>query len=223
MPEATDRVLSVAVIDDHPVVTGGVASWCAATNPPIRVIASYSTPVALFDDPAATPRAFDVVILDLQFNERAPDLNAVSTLCEQGYRVVVYSSHFVSDLVLDCLEAGAVMYLSKEEHPENLITAIRAAAVGQPYVSATMAQAIAQDRRPNRPSLSSREREVLLAWIQADSKALVGKRLHITVGTVSTHLERIRVKYAAVGRPAPTKADLMLRVIQDRLVNADDL
>ncbi|MGN2641191.1 response regulator transcription factor [Nocardia takedensis] len=76
---------------------------------------------------------------------------------------------------------------------------------------------------PVRPSLSPREIDVLLAWLHCDSKAEVGKRLFISLGTVNTHLSRIRDKYAAVGRPAPTKAALVARALQDELIHIDDL
>ncbi|MFI7000846.1 helix-turn-helix transcriptional regulator [Nocardia sp. NPDC050175] len=74
-----------------------------------------------------------------------------------------------------------------------------------------------------RPTLSRREVEVLLAWLRADSKPEVCTLLFISPGTVNTHLSRIRDKYAAVGRPAPTKAALVARALQDGLVGVDDL
>lgn len=74
-----------------------------------------------------------------------------------------------------------------------------------------------------RPDLSDREVEVLLAWLRTDSKAHVGRTLYIAPCTVSTHLERIRAKYAAVGRAAPTKAALAARAIQDGFVCVYDL
>ncbi|MFF7942106.1 LuxR C-terminal-related transcriptional regulator [Nocardia gamkensis] len=74
-----------------------------------------------------------------------------------------------------------------------------------------------------RPALSSREIEVLLAWIASDSKLEVSRRLYISLGTVNTHLARIRDKYAAVGRPAPTKAALVARALQDELIDIEDL
>ncbi|MEV0357859.1 LuxR C-terminal-related transcriptional regulator [Nocardia sp. NPDC050697] len=74
-----------------------------------------------------------------------------------------------------------------------------------------------------RPALSTREIEVLLAWFESDSKTEAGKRLFISQGTINTHLSRIREKYAAVGRPAPTKAALVARALQDALIDIDDL
>lgn len=70
---------------------------------------------------------------------------------------------------------------------------------------------------------AGREREVLLAWFQTESKALVAHQLYITPGTVNTHLERIRAKYAAMGRSAPTKAALVARAIRDGLIGTDEL
>lgn len=73
------------------------------------------------------------------------------------------------------------------------------------------------------PDLTERECEVLIEWLRTDSKSAAGQRLFITRATVSTHIGRIRRKYADVGRPAPTKALLAIRAIQDGLVEIDDL
>ena len=72
-----------------------------------------------------------------------------------------------------------------------------------------------------RPSLSDREIEVLLAWLAADSKEDAAARLFISASTVSTHLARIRAKYAAVGRGAPTKTHLFARALQDGYTGLD--
>lgn len=74
-----------------------------------------------------------------------------------------------------------------------------------------------------RPELAPREKEVLIAWFRTDSKDGVARQLHIAPTTVRTHLQRVRAKYAAVGRPAPTKAALVARALQDGLIHVDDL
>ena len=76
---------------------------------------------------------------------------------------------------------------------------------------------------PRTPALSAREVEVLLAWIARDSKAEVCRDLHIALGTMNTHLTRIREKYDRAGRSAPTKAALMARALQDGYLSIDDL
>ncbi|MGV8872667.1 MAG: LuxR C-terminal-related transcriptional regulator [Rhodococcus sp. (in: high G+C Gram-positive bacteria)] len=73
------------------------------------------------------------------------------------------------------------------------------------------------------PGLTEREVAVLTVWLDCDSKVEVGARLHIALGTVNTHLTRIRDKYSRVDRPAPTKAALVARALQDGIVTLDDL
>lgn len=77
-------------------------------------------------------------------------------------------------------------------------------------------------QRP-KPRLSDREIEVMLAWFGSDTKANICKGLYISLGTVNTHLARVRLKYESVGRSAPTKAALVARALQDRLIDVEDL
>ncbi|OXR41517.1 response regulator transcription factor [Nocardia cerradoensis] len=74
-----------------------------------------------------------------------------------------------------------------------------------------------------RPQLSAREVEVLLAWILGETKGEVCRKLFIAPGTVNTHLARIREKYRGAGRPAPTKAALLARALQDGYLDLDDI
>ncbi len=64
--------------------------------------------------------------------------------------------------------------------------------------------------------------EVLIAWFRSDSKAVACRSLFITIGTLNTHLARIRGKYATAGRPASTKAALFARALQDGHIDLHD-
>lgn len=85
------------------------------------------------------------------------------------------------------------------------------------------APAAGSDSGHPRVLLTSREVEVLRTWLLTDSKSVAASRLVISVGTVNTHLARIRAKYADAGRPARTKASLVARAIQDGLIRLDEL
>ena len=86
-----------------------------------------------------------------------------------------------------------------------------------------MALAMHNDSTVGRANLARREKEVLIAWFRTESKDLVARQLQNSPTTVRTHLQRVRAKYAAVGRPATTKAALVARAIQDGIVNVDDI
>ena len=75
---------------------------------------------------------------------------------------------------------------------------------------------------PLRARLSAREVEVLVAWLHSESKEEAARRLYLGATTVNTHISRIRAKYTAVGRPAPSKAALFVRAIQDGDVDLAD-
>ena len=77
--------------------------------------------------------------------------------------------------------------------------------------------------RCERPDLSAREVEVLIAWLASDSKKEVTERLLLADSTVSTYIQRVRSKYAAVGRPARTKVRLLLRALEDGYIRLEDL
>lgn len=72
-------------------------------------------------------------------------------------------------------------------------------------------------------NLSDREIEVLRAWLLLGSKRSAAEALYLTSATVSTHIVRIRHKYAKVGRPAGTQASLLARALQDGFVALADL
>lgn len=72
---------------------------------------------------------------------------------------------------------------------------------------------------PVRPELSARQQEVLAAYSAGNELLdVVARRLGMGAETLKTHLRRIRVKYEAAGRPAPTRRDLYVRAIEDGLV-----
>lgn len=222
VPAGPPAPVRVAVVDDHDVVHAGITAWFDRSAPPIRVVHTAT------DAQAAAPErlagtAVDVVVLDLYLGGGRPDLQLLRRLVRAGHRVVVFSGTTDPDVVLDCVDQGASAFLTKTEGRAHLQAAVLAAADDRGYIGPFAAGAMADDRRPRRPRLSPREREVLLRWFRTESKDLVATSLHITRATVNTHLGRIRAKYAEVGRPAPTKAALIARALQDRIVTVDEL
>lgn len=212
---------TVAVIDDHDVVHAGVEAWCAGADPMIEVVGCYHRPADYLT--AASADIADVVVLDLQFDARRPDFDAVGQLSARGERVIVYSHISADEVILACLDLGVSTYLVKSEGKRHLIDAIHAAGNASPYVGPRMGRALLNDSTLGRVKLSDREREVLVAWFQTESKDLVGKQLFIAPTTVRTHLQRARAKYALVGRPAPTKSALLARAIEDGILGPGDL
>ena len=215
-----DDELTAVVVDDHPAVRAGVTQWLSSGTPPIHVVAACEDVGGAWLGDGADA---DVIILDLHLDRSAPVFGDLRRLAEAGRNVVVYSMRADDEIALRCLELGALSYLTKSEGADHLVQATRAAARGRAYTPPALAGALAADRSAARPALSARETEVLVEWFQSESKDFVARRLGISVNTVNSHLEHIRIKYAMIGREAPTKAALVARAIQDGLVRLDDL
>lgn len=217
-PLAASRGPTVVIVDDHPAIVDGVRGWCSGADPPIEVVDSGNRPAVAFAGPGA---GADVVVFDLLYGNQ-PDFGSLRRLVEAGRRLIVYSQEDSADTVLRCVEMGVATYLTKFEGDEHLVPAIRAVAAGGTYTGPVLSGVLAGDRRPGRPVLSEREREVLIAWFECESKNLVARKLHISVKTVDTHIERVRMKYADTGRPATSKSALMIRALQDGIVDLED-
>ena len=213
-------MITVVVVDDHPVVVAGVRAWCAAANPRIEVVAAGKDVSVAWLDPGA---AADVVVFDLQLDITGPAYSDLKRLVDAGRHVVVYTMRDDRETALTSLDIGAFTYLTKAEGDQHLVAAIQAAATNTPYTPPMLSGALGTDTRPHRPKLTQRQIDVLLEWFQCESKEMVAQKLNLTVHTVNSYLDRIRVKYANVGRRAPTKAALVARAIQDGIVGLDEL
>lgn len=73
------------------------------------------------------------------------------------------------------------------------------------------------------PALSPRELKILTSVAEGQSVGMVAERLDMTASTVRTYLQRIRRKYAEVNRPASSKAELVVRAIQDGYLDINDV
>ncbi|ONI87557.1 LuxR family transcriptional regulator [Actinosynnema sp. ALI-1.44] len=211
---------TIAVIDDHPAIVAGVRAWCAASCPSIDVVAVGANVSAAWTHPGADA---DVVVMDLMLDEAAPAMGDLRRLADAGRRVVVYSMRTDDRTVLSSLEIGAYTYLTKAEGEQHLVAAIHAAAADLPYTAPNLAGSMYADSRKCRPRLTPREQNALMLWFRCESKEMVADRMGVSASTVNTYLDRVRIKYANVGRAAATKTALLARAMQDGLISLDEL
>jgi two-component system nitrate/nitrite response regulator NarL len=216
---ATPRTVTVAVVDDHQVVLEGVRSWIAR-DPMGRVelVAAGQWVDSVLSGPGATA---DVLVLDLMiFGHSVVD--RVAALAGQQ-RVVVFSADATDDTIRGVLDAGASAYLTKHEGPEHFLATIVSVAADRPYVTPSVARAMLGDQGPARPELSQQESRALRLWFQQPKKQSVAREMGIALDTVDQYINRARIKYAAAGRPAPNKAAMVARAIEDGLIRPEDV
>src|SRR5690606_35171257 len=102
---------------------------------------------------------------------------------------------------------------------DDVIAAIATVATGDTLDNVEWASAIEGDRTFANAQLSARERDVLRLYAAGLPLKAVADRLGIAYSTAKENITRVRVKYVEVGRPAPTKVDLLRRAMEDGLVS----
>ena len=214
------RPVTAVIVDDHDVVADGVRAWCDQASPPIRLLDARGRLINVWTGAGATA---DVIVFDLGLTANSQEFIELRRLIDIGRRVVVYTQDADNRTAIRCIDMGALAYVTKLEGRDHLIPAIRAAADGNSYTPPSLSGAIAVDNDPNRPRLTIQEKAVLRAWFACSSKRLAAHRLGLSPRTVDSYIERVRIRYASVGRPAPTKSALVARALEDGLVHLSEL
>ena len=183
----------VLVVDDHPVVRGGIEALLAAAGD-LEVVGSAEDGLQALGLVAALRP--DVVLMDL----RMPGLDGASatgrTRREHPDVHVLVLTTDETDADIDAaVEAGATGYLLKDTPLAQLADAVRAAARGETVLAPPVAaRLMARLRAPAQETLTPRELEVLGAVARGATNAEIGRELFIGEATVKTHLLRAFAK-----------------------------
>ncbi|MCS0500641.1 response regulator transcription factor [Protaetiibacter mangrovi] len=210
--------IRLAVVDDHRMILSGLANWIRNATDEIDVVAELTTWPELLTHPSFP---VDVVLLDLDLKDNIPIAVKISALKSTGVRVVLMSTYSEPNVVREALAAGALGYLVKSEDAAMIVEAIRAAAVGESFISAELDLAINASDIGGAPKLSAQERRVMALYGGGEPVKSVAYQLGISEETAKSYLKRIREKYRVAGIDVGTKVALRRRAIQDGILIQD--
>ncbi|MEU6012769.1 response regulator transcription factor [Streptomyces sp. NPDC047515] len=204
MAEDSARVITLVVVDDHPVVRDGLRGMFDSA-PGFRVLGEASNGVDGVDLVARLDP--DVVLMDLRM-PGGGGVAAIAELTRRGDRskVLVLTTYDTDSDTLPAIEAGATGYLLKDAPRDELFNAVRAAADGRtvlsPAVASRLVSRVRTPAAPGNDALSVREREVLALVARGTSNRAIAAELFISEATVKTHLTHIFAKLGANDRAA---------------------
>ncbi|MEY4296406.1 MAG: hypothetical protein RL016_252 [Actinomycetota bacterium] len=212
--------IRVAIVDDHEAVREGFRSVCERYGFQLTALEASVDALLSRGEDFDT----DVVVLDLSLADGSKPAENVSRLIEAGAKVLVFSIADKSSLVTDALRAGAAALIRKSQSMAELAEAIELVASNVEVNNTETSAVIDSDADFKlRAGLSAKEREVLSLYASGFTMRQVASQLQIKESTVKEHIDRVRGKYSSVGRPAPDKANLVLRAIEDGLIDAVQL
>jgi DNA-binding NarL/FixJ family response regulator len=185
-------VIDVLLVDDHALMRAGLRGVIAAADD-MRVVGMAGDGAEALEAVASTHP--DVVLMDLSM----PGMDGVTAtrhISEDfpDVGVVVLTSYFDEQRVLEAMDAGAIGYVLKDTDPTDLIGAIRSAAQGHSPLDPRVARTILHTRRAAPPpagELTDREHEVLMLVGRGLANKQIARVLGIREGTVKAHLTSV--------------------------------
>jgi len=195
----SDGAVTVLLVDDHAVVREGYRRLLERGGN-IEVIGEAdAADSALERFRELSPQ---VVVMDIAL----PGVSGVEVMrrmlaAKPATRVLMFSMYEDAIFANRALQAGACGYVTKASAPNVLVEAVLTVARGKPYLSAEIAQALAQRNAiaaaAPADALSAREFEVLRLVVQGLSISDIAKTLGLMPKTVSNHQSAIKQKLGA--------------------------
>jgi two-component system, NarL family, invasion response regulator UvrY len=190
-------MIRIAIIDDHAMVRAGLRQFFA-DQPDFSVVAEAATGREALD--IVRQGDVDVILLDIAM----PDQSGVDTLAAIRARapdlpVLILSGYPEAHYATTLLRQGASGYLNKDCDPEELVTAIRTVFRGRKYITAGVAERLADglagggDKLPHE-QLSERELQVFLRLAKGETVGHMAESMSLSVKTISTFRTRVMEK-----------------------------
>ena len=181
--------IRLAIVDDHPMVTGGLDA-ALATIEDLDVVA-HGASVAQARE-LLTRDDLDVVLLDV----RLEDGNGIQALAERGPRtqpgVLVMSSFKTAQYVAASARFGAAGFLLKTVPLSDLVDAIRTVDAGGSVFTTEQLQ-------KGLVALSQRDREIVALTMDGLSNKEIAAKLTMSPKTVESHLTDMYERFGITG------------------------
>ena len=200
----TDRI-RVLIADDHPVFRDGLHALVEAA-PDLDFVGEATTGVEAVDLAASGRPA--VILMDL----RMPELSGIEATrrileADPTVGILIVTMSEDDESLFAAMRAGARGYIPKDAERGEILSAIRAAAVGEAVFGASIARRVAEffaaPRSPAAepfPDLTERENEILELIAQGRSNGDIAGRLGIASKTVRNHVANVFNKLQVADR-----------------------
>lgn len=195
-------MISVGLVDDQPLIRAGLR-MILESQPDISVCGEGEDGAQAVE--LARSARPDIMLMDVRM-PGGDGIQAISGVfsASPDTRIVMLTTFDVDHYVYDALRAGASGFLVKDIAPEQLIAGVRAIMRGDMLVAPSITRRLVEGyvrRAPQHPearndlgNLTEREREVLTELAHGLSNTEIGARLHVSEGTVKTHVSRLLAK-----------------------------
>lgn len=187
-------IINILVVDDHIMVIEGMKA-ILATIPTVKLVAAANNAIEAITALRKHP-AVHIAFIDINM----PDINGME-LClkikkEFTYvHVVALSSFIQRSYVSQMINNGASGYLIKSAGKEEIEEAIKTVLKGEIYLSKDINTATLSANNDNLPTLTRREREVLILISQGLTNKEIAEKIFVSQSTVDSHRKNLLAKF----------------------------
>jgi two-component system invasion response regulator UvrY len=190
-------MIKVLIADDHTLVRKGLKQILLETKDFEDVDEANDGKETINK---ISKKNYDLVLLDISLPGRSGiDVLKQLKCLKPDLPVLILSMHPEEQYAVRSLRAGAAGYLTKESAPDELIDAIRKVAGGRMYITASLAEKLAEEIGPAsgkllHERLSDREYQVMCMIASGKTVKEIAEILNLSVKTISTFRSRLLKK-----------------------------
>ena len=189
MQNSTIRLM---IVDDHPVLRQSLVNLLTVYCPRMEVVAQTGTVKEALV--LAQENQPDIVLTDVQMSPQS-GIHLIQSLrlIQPAVRYVVFTALTDTESLLQAFDVGAEGFLTKDSEAHELVSAIESVMAGATYYPVGLKAALSQ--RLQQPSMTPREREVLVWVAQGLTSKEIARKLLIDPRTVDVHRANIRQRF----------------------------
>ena len=192
-------MIRILLVDDHAVVRSGLHMILEPEEDVAIIGEAENAKQALAQANSLQP---DVILMDIHLPDKSGiEITKQIKALHPKIAIVALTINEDEEYFFKMLEAGANGYVPKRAAPEELLTAIRAAAENEVYIYPSLAKLLVRDFLNDEPKktnelelLTEREIELLTHLADGATNNEIADTLHISPKTVSRHRENIMRK-----------------------------
>ena len=215
----TQGAIKVLVVDDHPIVRRGLTTEINLDRGMLVVGEATDGQEAVELYELLHP---DVILLDLVMPTK-DGIQATKEIIDldPDAKILVLTSFVDEERILEVIKAGALGFIYKDKHPDQLLEAIRDVYNEVPVLAPNITRKLMRDSHTREESfpvqeLTERELEVLKKVASGNPYKEIALQMHVQEATIRTHVSNILGKLNLSNR-----SQLVLFAIDNQLLDKD--
>lgn len=215
----TGKLISVLVVDDHPIVRRGLIAEINL-NQEMQVIGEAKNGLEAIE--MAAQLKPNVILMDIVM----PEMDGISATkailaSHPAIKILILTSFTDEEQIFSAITSGAHGFIYKDQHPDKVLDAIKDIAMGIPVFNANITRKMMREIRNQgqeeiKTQLTDRELEILKMVALGKPYKIIAQEFGLRQATIRAHVSNILSKLNLSNR-----SQLVLYAIHQKIISSD--